>query len=52
MNGQPPKDLIELARRVAREELADAEDPYIRQIAGQVGAVVCQKVWGAMAEER
>lgn len=43
-----PKELVEVARQAARDELADAEEAWIRQQAGHVGAVVCQAVWDAL----
>ena len=46
-----PKELVEVARQAARDELADAEEAWIRQQAGHIGAVVCQAVWDAMQAE-
>ncbi len=47
-----PKDLMEIAKQVAREELADTDDAWVRQIAAHVGAVVCQAVWDALEAAR
>lgn len=47
---QPPKELMDLARRTAKAEWADDES-LDRQSAGQVGAVVLQRVWAAIQED-
>jgi hypothetical protein len=50
-NTSIPPEISQLARQVAKSELAECEDPLTRQGAGQVGELVLQAVWNLIQDQ-